>query len=505
MTALTLDPEQVASERQVILEEIAMYDSEPWDALEMAVPRPPLRRPRLRPPGARHPRGAAGDRRRGAARLPPPLLPARTTPSWWWPATSTTALSTPSSGRSAASPPAREPAPRLQPADRAPHRPRAARAPQGGGRAPAPGAPPAPHGAHPDHPALRLAATVLGRRPHQPPAAHPGRGGAGLRLGVGRPLRGDGRQHDDRRRRGGAGRRAGAGRGAGLRAARRAAQPVRRTPRSSSAAGRSPSPTGCSATRRSTSRRSRWCWRSPCSTSSTSTSTWSACSPPIPTACCEVGRSLSPSRARLGRRLVAARNRERPPPRSPTNGSPPGAGTPPAAGPGPRIHLNNAGAVLLPAAGARGRARPPPARAGDRRLRGGGRGGRAAARGLRRISAACSAARARNVAVVENATVAVAQALSAFDFAPGDVLVTTAQRLHLEPDHVRGARPAPRGRGAGRGRPSGGRRRSRLGAPAGRRIRAAGWSRSPGCPPTPAWCRTPRRWARSARPPASPI
>jgi zinc protease len=37
MAALTLDPEQVASERQVILEEIAMYDSEPWDALEMAV------------------------------------------------------------------------------------------------------------------------------------------------------------------------------------------------------------------------------------------------------------------------------------------------------------------------------------------------------------------------------------------------------------------------------------------------------------------------------------
>jgi zinc protease len=37
MTALTLDPEQVASERQVILEEIAMYDSEPWDALEMEV------------------------------------------------------------------------------------------------------------------------------------------------------------------------------------------------------------------------------------------------------------------------------------------------------------------------------------------------------------------------------------------------------------------------------------------------------------------------------------
>jgi zinc protease len=37
MANLTLAPEQVASERQVILEEIAMYESEPWDALEMAV------------------------------------------------------------------------------------------------------------------------------------------------------------------------------------------------------------------------------------------------------------------------------------------------------------------------------------------------------------------------------------------------------------------------------------------------------------------------------------
>ncbi|HEX5717723.1 MAG TPA: pitrilysin family protein [Thermoanaerobaculia bacterium] len=37
MANLTLDPEQVASERQVILEEIAMYDSEPWDALETEV------------------------------------------------------------------------------------------------------------------------------------------------------------------------------------------------------------------------------------------------------------------------------------------------------------------------------------------------------------------------------------------------------------------------------------------------------------------------------------
>jgi zinc protease len=37
IAALALDPKEVASERQVIREEIAMYDSEPWDALEVAV------------------------------------------------------------------------------------------------------------------------------------------------------------------------------------------------------------------------------------------------------------------------------------------------------------------------------------------------------------------------------------------------------------------------------------------------------------------------------------
>jgi zinc protease len=37
MAGLTLDPAEVASERQVILEEIAMYASEPWDALELEV------------------------------------------------------------------------------------------------------------------------------------------------------------------------------------------------------------------------------------------------------------------------------------------------------------------------------------------------------------------------------------------------------------------------------------------------------------------------------------
>ncbi|MEO8274808.1 MAG: pitrilysin family protein [Thermoanaerobaculia bacterium] len=37
MTALTLDAQEVASERQVILEELAMYRDEPWDALELEV------------------------------------------------------------------------------------------------------------------------------------------------------------------------------------------------------------------------------------------------------------------------------------------------------------------------------------------------------------------------------------------------------------------------------------------------------------------------------------
>jgi len=37
MAGLTLDPGQLASERKVVLEEIAMYEGEPWDALEQAV------------------------------------------------------------------------------------------------------------------------------------------------------------------------------------------------------------------------------------------------------------------------------------------------------------------------------------------------------------------------------------------------------------------------------------------------------------------------------------
>src|SRR4029079_14238781 len=37
MAGLLLDPAQVDSERQVIVEEIAMYQDDPWDALEVAV------------------------------------------------------------------------------------------------------------------------------------------------------------------------------------------------------------------------------------------------------------------------------------------------------------------------------------------------------------------------------------------------------------------------------------------------------------------------------------
>ncbi len=39
MTGLALDPAEVDSERRVILEEISMYDNEPWDALEQQVTR----------------------------------------------------------------------------------------------------------------------------------------------------------------------------------------------------------------------------------------------------------------------------------------------------------------------------------------------------------------------------------------------------------------------------------------------------------------------------------
>lgn len=90
-----------------------------------------------------------------------------------------------------------------------------------------------------------------------------------------------------------------------------------------------------------------------------------------------------------------------------------------------RIHLNNAGAALMP--------RPVlDAIRGHLDLEaeiGGYEAEDAAADGIRDCHASLArllgAPRAENIAIVENATVAVAQALSAFDFQPGDVLVTT--------------------------------------------------------------------------------
>lgn len=89
-----------------------------------------------------------------------------------------------------------------------------------------------------------------------------------------------------------------------------------------------------------------------------------------------------------------------------------------------RIHLNNAGAALMP--------EPVVAAVRDHlelevRL-GGYEAADAAAPDIEAAYeelALLIGARARNIAIVENATVAFAQALSAFDFEPGDVILTT--------------------------------------------------------------------------------
>jgi selenocysteine lyase/cysteine desulfurase len=89
-----------------------------------------------------------------------------------------------------------------------------------------------------------------------------------------------------------------------------------------------------------------------------------------------------------------------------------------------RIHLNNAGASLMPR---------PVADAVTSHLRlelqvGGYEAADAAAADIEAAYDALAAlvgASARNIALVENATVAFAQALSAFDFAPGDTILTS--------------------------------------------------------------------------------
>jgi selenocysteine lyase/cysteine desulfurase len=89
-----------------------------------------------------------------------------------------------------------------------------------------------------------------------------------------------------------------------------------------------------------------------------------------------------------------------------------------------RVHLNNAGASLMPR---------PVADAVTDHLRlelqvGGYEAADAARPDIEQAYedlAALVGARARNIAIVENATVAFDQALSSFDFAPGDVILTT--------------------------------------------------------------------------------
>jgi selenocysteine lyase/cysteine desulfurase len=89
-----------------------------------------------------------------------------------------------------------------------------------------------------------------------------------------------------------------------------------------------------------------------------------------------------------------------------------------------RIHLNNAGAALMP---------QPVVQAITTHLQQEVQlGGYEAADAARddveatyEATASLIGAKPRNIAIVENATVAFAQALSAFDFAPGDVILTT--------------------------------------------------------------------------------
>ena len=89
-----------------------------------------------------------------------------------------------------------------------------------------------------------------------------------------------------------------------------------------------------------------------------------------------------------------------------------------------RIHLNNAGAALMP---------KPVLKAIEEHLhREAAMGGYEAADAVAteideayQAVASLIGTQPRNVAVVENATVAIAQALSAFDFAAGDVILTT--------------------------------------------------------------------------------
>ena len=220
MAGLTLDPGEVAAERQVILEEIAMYESEPWDALGMAVeaatfPGHPYGRPVL---GSRAP--SSGHRPGRAGRLPPPLLPPRQRRAGGggrprrrrpW-----RRSRRPSRGRRPAIAAAAAGARRRR------RRSAGAAADRAAARARSPVALLAlrgPAADHPDRPVLHLRGGPARRRSHQPALPGLRRRGAALLVGVGRPRRDGGRgvvRHRD-----GAG--AGGGAGAGRRAAARRA------------------------------------------------------------------------------------------------------------------------------------------------------------------------------------------------------------------------------------------------------------------------------------------
>jgi selenocysteine lyase/cysteine desulfurase len=91
-----------------------------------------------------------------------------------------------------------------------------------------------------------------------------------------------------------------------------------------------------------------------------------------------------------------------------------------------RVHLNNAGAGLMPAPVVSA----IQAHIEREALHGGYEAAAEAAddvEGAYGAGGELGGARPANIAVVENATVAVAQALSAFDFRPGDVIVTTRE------------------------------------------------------------------------------
>ena len=77
MRGLNLLPEEIESEREVILEEIRMVEDDPWDILEQAVALPRFRRPSLRPPGAGHQAEPSRTGRRVSRLVPPPPLPSR--------------------------------------------------------------------------------------------------------------------------------------------------------------------------------------------------------------------------------------------------------------------------------------------------------------------------------------------------------------------------------------------------------------------------------------------